>query len=95
MTPAEDEAMPTPAHPLTTAQRADLVTARETITRAVAGQDVDLEVAAAILDRLLAETCPHDPATWHTAPDAEGRALTTCGAREVSWFAHADRGPVR
>jgi len=48
---------------------------------------VDLPAAAAYLDRVLEGTCPHDPATWHRAPDAAGRDLVTCHACGVSWYA--------
>lgn len=66
--------------------RADLVTARETINRVVAGHDADLPTAAARLDNALRSLCSHDPATWYTAPDASGRMLTTCHACNVSWY---------
>ena len=73
---------------LTRAQRADVVTARQTILRAVSGhEDVDLPAAAAMLDRVLDAGCPHDPASRVTAPDTDGRSLTTCHACGVSWFA--------
>ena len=77
-----------PAHPLSTEHRAHLATARATILRAIDGHgDVDLPAAAAYLDRVLEGTCPHDPATWHRAPDAAGRDLVTCHACGVSWYA--------
>lgn len=71
-------------------QRADIGTARQTILRAASGHDdADLPTAAAMLDRVLRETCPHDPASWYTAPDTDGRELTTCYACGVSWYAQA------
>ena len=73
---------------LTRAQRADVVTARQTILRAASGHDdADLPAAAAMLDRVLEAGCPHDPAGHHTAPDTDGRPLTTCPACGVSWYA--------
>lgn len=72
---------------LTESQRADVVTARQTILRAARGEDADLAAAASMLDRLLQESCPHDPAGWHTTPDDDGRRLTTCYACGVSWYA--------
>lgn len=69
--------------------RADIVTARNTLERIAAGaDDADSVTAAAMLDHTLKRECPHDPATWHTAPDAAGRPLTTCGACGVSWYEH-------
>ena len=73
---------------LTRAQLADVVTARQTILRAASGHDdVDLPAAAAMLDRVLEAGCPHDPAGHYTAPDTDGRPLTTCHACGVSWYA--------
>lgn len=69
--------------------KADIVTARNTINRAVSGREADLTTAAAMLDRVLMETCPHEPSTWHTAidpADANGRQLVTCPACGVSWY---------
>lgn len=71
---------------LTAEQRADVVTARETILRAADGHEADLAAAAARLDALLKATCSHDPAGWRTAPDPRGRRLTTCLACGVSWY---------
>jgi hypothetical protein len=72
---------------LTTEHKKHLVTARQTILRSVDGfDDADLPAAAAMLDSILRETCPHDPASWHTAPDADGRILTTCYQCVVSWY---------
>lgn len=74
-------------HPLSTEVRADIVTARETINRAVAGNaDTDLASAAALLDRVLESTCPHDPERRFRALDASGRELVTCFACNVSWY---------
>ena len=71
----------------TTAIRADLVSARLTIQRAVDGHDdADLPDAAAMLDNVLRAMCPHDPNEWHTAPDTTGRMLTTCSACNASWY---------
>ena len=48
---------------LTRRQRADIVIVRQTILRAAASHhDVDVTTAAVMLDRLLRESCPHDPA---------------------------------
>jgi hypothetical protein len=66
--------------------RADIVTERETINWALAGDDVDLPAAAAMLDRALQGLCPHDPRERYTAPDSADRMLTTCPACGVSWF---------
>ncbi|MGB3328471.1 MAG: hypothetical protein WBA46_05910 [Thermomicrobiales bacterium] len=73
---------------LTTDQRAALVTARETIRRAARGEDADLPRAAAYLDMVLRETCPHDPATW-SVTEQDGETLTTCPLCGVSWFGPA------
>ena len=66
--------------------RGDLATARETIRRAIAGDDADLPAAAGLIDATLQALCPHDPAghfqTWTDA----GEELTTCTACNVSWF---------
>jgi len=76
-------------HPLTREQRADVVTARETIRRAMHGdQDANLPAAAAYLDHLLATTCPHDAAQQFRAPDASGQTLVTCFGCNVSWYEH-------
>ncbi len=48
---------------------------------------ISAPVPAAHVDRVLEATCPHDPATWHRAPDATGRDLVTCYACGVSWYA--------
>jgi hypothetical protein len=74
-------------HPLSRQERAHIVTARETINRAVLGEtDADLTAASSLLDRVLESTCPHDPATRFRAPDAAGRELVTCYACGVSWY---------
>ena len=84
----QEDVLAMTAHPITTEYRAHLASARATINRAVAGHDaVDLPAAAAYIDRVLAGTCPHDPATWHRAPDAAGRDLVTCHACGVGWYA--------
>ena len=68
--------------------RADLITARQTILRAVEGHDdADLPAAAAMLDHALRALCPHDPGSWYTA-DHRGRSLTTCNECGVSWYEH-------
>lgn len=74
-------------HPLTREQRADVVTARETIRRAMRGdQDADLNAAAAYLDQLLATTCPHEASQRFRAPDPSGQVLVTCFGCNVSWY---------
>jgi hypothetical protein len=74
-------------HPLNQEQRANIVTARQTINRAVSGEtDADLGAAASMLDRVLESTCPHDPDRWYQAPDATGRDLVPCYACNVSWY---------
>lgn len=68
-------------------QRANLVTARETVRRAAKGEDnVDLAAAADLLDRVLESTCPHDPSNWINGPDESGRQIITCLECGVSWF---------
>lgn len=68
--------------------RADLVTARQWILRAVEGRDdADLPAAAAMLDHALQALCPHGAGSWYTA-DSGGRSLTTCNECGVSWYAH-------
>lgn len=70
----------------TPAIRSDLVTARQTIRRAIAGDDADLEAAAGLIDATLQALCPHDPAGhFHTTADS-GEELTTCTACGVSWY---------
>lgn len=77
----------TAGHPLSREERAHIVTARETINRATAGDsDADLAAAASYLDRVLESTCPHDPASWYEASCAPGRQLVTCFACGVSWY---------
>ncbi len=74
-------------HPLSREERAHIVTARQTIYRALTGEtDADLAAAASLLDRVLESTCPHDPGTRYRAPDQTGRELVTCCACAVSWY---------
>ena len=74
-------------NPLTREQRADIVTARETIRQALAGDtDVDLAAAATMLDHVLQTACPHDPESRMRSRDSEGRDLVTCWACGVSWY---------
>jgi hypothetical protein len=75
-------------------QRADLVTARGTLRRAEEGyEDCDFGGAAAMIDRVLATSCPHGPSAWHTSPDEKsGRPLVACYACGVTWYAHFE-GP--
>lgn len=75
-------------HALSTQQRADLVTARGTLRRAAIDPDsLDFETAASMLDRVTAALCPHDPSTWHIAPDVtNGRPLVTCEACGYTWY---------
>lgn len=73
---------------LTTEQRKAIVTARETIRRAVHGGDADLPRAAAMLDTVLRDSCPHGEAGW-LMTDQDGETLTTCPACGVSWFGPA------
>ena len=73
-------------HPLSRQERAHIVTARQTIDRALLGEpDADLAAASSLLDRVLESTCPHDPTTRIQASDATGRELVTCYACGVSW----------
>lgn len=75
------------SHPLTREQRADIVTARETIRRAARGDlDADLDAVAAQLDRVLATTCPHDQSQQFRAPDQSGSMLVTCFGCNVTWY---------
>lgn len=68
-------------------QRADIVTARESLRRAASGaDDVDFDAAAAMLDRVLYTSCPHGREAWHTERDSTGQALTTCPLCGVSWY---------
>lgn len=67
-------------------QRADVVTARNTVRRAAQGEASDLDAAAAMLDRVLKNTCPHEPASWVHSTTETGERLTTCPACNVSWF---------
>jgi hypothetical protein len=76
---------------LTRRQRADVVTARQTIHRAVAGHDdVDLPRAAALLDRVLRDGCPHDPAGWVMDRDEGDWPITMCWECHVGWYAGPD-----
>ena len=73
---------------LTRRQRADIVIVRQTILRAAAGYaDVDVTTAAVMLDRLLRESCPHDPAGWAMDRDEDDRPITMCWACQVGWYA--------
>lgn len=71
-------------------QRADIVTARESLRRAAEGlEDVDFETAAAMLDRVLAESCPHAMSETVNPPgDPETVVCSACG---VSWRAYPFR----
>jgi hypothetical protein len=81
-----DDVMPAT---LTRRQQVDIVTARQMIFRAAAGyDDADLPGAAALLDRVLRDGCPHDPAGWVTV--GAGRPQITCPACGVSWHAGQD-----
>jgi hypothetical protein len=77
-------------HILDTRKRAEIqdlllvVTARNTIRRAVARDDASLADASAMLDRVLKSSCPHNPATWHTAPTATGELLTSEDYRRLT-----------
>lgn len=74
-------------HRLSREELAHIVTARQTINRAVSGEtDADLAAASSLLDRVLESTCPHDPATRFRARDASDRELVTCYACGVSWY---------
>jgi len=71
---------------LTAADRADLVTARQTALRAASGEpDADLDAAALLIDRVLARSCAHDPAGYIVGTD-NGRELATCVACGISWY---------
>lgn len=72
-------------------QRADVVTARNTVRRAAQGEASDLDAAAAMLDRVLKSACPHEPATWHTSTTPSGEQLTTCPVCGVSWFERGEK----
>lgn len=66
--------------------RSDVVTARQTIRRAIAGDDADLETAAGLLDQVLEGLCPHDPASRFESYADTGELLVTCTACGVSWY---------
>jgi hypothetical protein len=69
--------------------RADLVLARDLITRAVQAESVaGLDDAAAMIDRALRAMCPHDETTWDSRADDHGLILTTCDRCDVSWHEH-------
>lgn len=68
------------------AMRSDLVTARQTIRRAIAGDEADLDTASGLIDATLEALCPHDPAGWFHKTADSGEALTTCTQCNVSWF---------
>ena len=42
-----------------------------------------------MLDRVLNSSCPHDPATWQTAPTAAGELLTSEDYRRLTPLAWA------
>jgi len=47
-----------------------------------------MPAAAAYLDRVLEQTCPHGPAAWHlVAADPGGRAFVACYGCGVGWWA--------
>jgi hypothetical protein len=76
----------------TQAIRGDLVTAREEIRRAIAGDDADLATAAGLIDLALQGLCPHDRAGWLQTTAGGGERLITCTQCTVSWYT-GERGP--
>lgn len=64
---------------------ADLVTARQTILRAISGDDADLHAAVRHINRFLQDSCTHEERTWESAPDINGRTLMTCRRCNLSW----------
>jgi hypothetical protein len=70
----------------TQAIRGDLVTAREEIRRAIAGDDADLATAAGLIDLALQGLCPHDREGWMQTTAGSGEQLITCTQCTVSWY---------
>lgn len=64
------------------------MTVRETIRRAVRGENADLPRAAALLDTVLRDSCTNDEAGWLVTV-RDGETLTTCPGCGVSWFGEA------
>jgi hypothetical protein len=64
--------------------RGDLVTARQTVRRAIAGDDADLATAAGLIDAALASLCPHDATSHYIVDTDAGEELVTCSACNVS-----------
>lgn len=80
---------------ISTETRARLMAARDDVFRAGDGHpNLDLEAAAAHIDRALRSLCPHLPVTWKTRPDEHSRDLITCYACGMSWYDH-DKSPVQ
>lgn len=67
--------------------RANIVTARESVRRAAAGyEDVDFGRVIWMLDAVLASTCPHDPAQYTRTEEDGGREVeVTCPSCNVAW----------
>jgi hypothetical protein len=72
--------------------RSDLVTARQTVRRAIAGDDAELDTAAGLIDAAVSALCPHDPEEhFHTTAD-NGEVLVTCTQCGVSWYTGKQAG---
>lgn len=56
--------------------RGDLVTARETINRAIAGNEADLETSSGLLDQALEALCQHDPDSRFESYADTGRLMS-------------------
>lgn len=64
----------------------DLVTDREEIRRAIAGDDADFATAARLIDLALQGLRPQDLAGWLQTTTGSGEQLITCTQCTVSWY---------
>lgn len=69
--------------------RSELVMARDIINSATEGEDTtSLPTASSLIDRALQAMCRHEPTTWNSRSDTDGRIITTCEKCGVSWHQH-------
>ena len=76
-----------PDQELSQQNRANIVTARESVRRAMSGyEDVDFIRVIGMLDAVLASSCPHDPAQYtRTEVDGRREVEVTCPSCSVAW----------
>lgn len=64
------------------------MTACDTISRAIAGNNADLALASFLIDHALEALCPHHPASRFESCADTGRIRVTC-TKKVTWYATA------